>query len=62
MIKSRWGRIINITSDAAKIGNVGQVNYVASKAAIEGMTRTIANEVASRGITVNSVSPGFINT
>ena len=46
------GRIINISSDAAKLGNPGQTNYVASKAAIEGMTRTIANEVASRGITV----------
>ena len=62
MIKSRWGRVVNISSDAAKIGNPGQSNYVASKAAIEGMTRTIANEVASRGITVNSVSPGFVNT
>jgi 3-oxoacyl-[acyl-carrier protein] reductase len=62
MIKNRWGRIINITSDAAKIGNPGQSNYVASKSAIEGMTRTLANEVASRGVTVNCVSPGFIKT
>lgn len=62
MIKSKWGRIINITSDAAKIGNPGQANYVTSKAAIEGMSRTIANEVASRGITVNCVSPGFVKT
>ena len=62
MIKSRWGRVINISSDAAKVGNPGQSNYVASKSAIEGLTRTIANEVASRGITVNCVSPGFINT
>ena len=62
MIKSRWGRIINISSDAAKIGNAGQVNYVASKSAIEGLTRTLANEVASRGVTVNCVSPGFIDT
>ena len=62
MIKSRWGRVVNISSDAAKIGNPGQSNYVASKAAVEGLTRTIANEVASRGITVNCVSPGFINT
>ena len=62
MIKSRWGRIVNISSDAAKIGNAGQANYVASKSAIEGLTRTLANEVASRGVTVNCVSPGFVNT
>ena len=62
MIKSRWGRIINISSDAAKIGNAGQANYVASKSAIEGLTRTLANEVASRGVTVNCVSPGFVDT
>ena len=62
MIKSRWGRIINISSDAAKIGNAGHANYVASKSAIEGLTRTLANEVASRGVTVNCVSPGFVDT
>ena len=62
MEKKRWGRIINITSDAATIGNPGQSNYAASKSAVEGLTRTIANEVASRGVTVNCVSPGFINT
>ena len=62
MIKQKWGRIINISSDAAKIGNVGQSNYVASKSAIEGLTRTLANEVASRGVTVNCISPGFIDT
>ena len=62
MIKSRWGRIVNISSDSAKIGNSGQANYVASKSAIEGLTRTLANEVAKRGITVNCVSPGFVDT
>ena len=62
MIKNRWGRVVNISSDAAKIGNSGQANYVASKSAIEGLTRTIANEVASRGVTVNCVSPGFVDT
>ena len=62
MVKSKWGRVVNISSDAAKIGNPGQANYVASKSAVEGLTRTIANEVASRGITVNAVSPGFIST
>ena len=62
MIRNRWGRIVNISSDAAKIGNAGQSNYVASKSAIEGLTRTLANEVASRGITINCVSPGFVKT
>ena len=62
MLKNRWGRIINITSDAATIGNPGQSNYAASKSAIEGLTRTIANEVASRGVTANCISPGFVNT
>ena len=62
MIKKRWGRIINITSVVAKMGNAGQANYVASKSAIEGLTRTLANEVASRGITVNCISPGFVDT
>ncbi len=62
MMKNRWGRIVNISSDAAKIGNPGQANYVSSKGALEAFTRTLANEVAKRGITVNCVSPGFIDT
>ena len=62
MIKKRWGRIINISSVVAKMGNPGQTNYVASKAAVEGFSRSLALEVASRNITVNCVAPGFINT
>tara|TARA_B100000686_G_scaffold263291_1_gene276944 strand:- start:2185 stop:2904 length:720 start_codon:yes stop_codon:yes gene_type:complete len=62
MVKKRWGRVINISSDAAKIGNPGQTNYVASKSALEGFSRSLATEVAARNITVNCISPGFINT
>ncbi len=62
MMKKRWGRIVSISSDAAKIGNPGQANYVSSKGALEALTKTIANEVAKRGITVNCVAPGFIKT
>ena len=62
MVKKRWGRIINISSAVAKMGNTGQTNYAASKAAIEGFTRSLSLEVASRGITVNAVAPGFIKT
>jgi len=62
MVKNRWGRVVNISSDAAKIGNPGQTNYVASKSAIEGFSRSLASEVASRNVTVNCISPGFINT
>ena len=62
MMKKRWGRIVSISSDAAKIGNPGQANYVSSKGALEAFTKTLANEVAKRGITVNCVAPGFIKT
>lgn len=62
MIRSRWGRIVNISSIAALIGNRGQVNYAAAKAAVVGATKALALEVASRGITVNAVAPGIIAT
>jgi len=62
MIKARWGRIVNLSSVVARMGNPGQSNYVASKSAIEGFSRALALEVASRNITVNTVAPGFINT
>jgi 3-oxoacyl-[acyl-carrier protein] reductase len=62
MMKKRFGRIINISSVVARLGNAGQANYAASKAGIEGFSRSLASEVASRGITVNSVAPGFIQT
>ncbi len=62
MMKSRWGRIINISSIVGATGNPGQVNYAASKAGMVGMTKSMAYEVASRGITANCVAPGFIAT
>lgn len=62
MMKSRWGRIINISSIVGATGNPGQVNYAASKAGMIGLTKSIAYEVASRGITANAVAPGFIAT
>jgi len=62
MLKNRYGRIINISSIVGSSGNLGQSNYAASKAGVEGMTRSIALEVASRGITANCIAPGFIKT
>ena len=62
MIKNKWGRIINIGSISGLMGNPGQTNYASSKAALEGFTRSLAKEIGSRNITVNLVSPGFINT
>ena len=62
MMKARWGRIVNITSVVGATGNPGQANYAASKAGLVGMSKSLAYEVASRGITVNCVAPGFITT
>ena len=62
MIKSRWGRIINISSVVGIRGNSGQTNYSASKAGLEGFSRSLAVEVSSRNVTVNTISPGFIST
>jgi 3-oxoacyl-[acyl-carrier protein] reductase len=62
MLKQRWGRIINITSIFGQIGQVGQANYSSSKAGLIGLTMSVAREVGSRNITVNAVSPGFIET
>jgi 3-oxoacyl-[acyl-carrier protein] reductase len=60
MLRTRWGRIVNISSVAALIGNRGQVNYAAAKGALHGATRALSLEVASRGVTVNAVAPGII--
>lgn len=62
MIKARWGRIINISSVSGLMGNPGQCNYAAAKAGLVGFTKSLAKEIASRGVTVNAVAPGFIGT
>ncbi len=62
MLKARWGRIVNVASAAALRGNTGQAAYSASKAGLVGMTKSLARELGSRGITVNAVCPGFVET
>ena len=62
MVKKRWGRIINITSTSASTGNRGQANYAAAKAGVEAFSKSLAKEVGSRGITVNAIAPGYIQT
>ena len=62
MLKKRWGRILNITSTSASTGNRGQANYAAAKAGVEAFSKSLAKEVGSRGITVNAIAPGYIQT
>jgi 3-oxoacyl-[acyl-carrier protein] reductase len=62
MIRTRWGRIVSITSVSAQVGNRGQANYAAAKGALHAASRSLAREIASRGVTVNCVAPGLIDT
>ncbi|CAN5581549.1 MAG: 3-oxoacyl-[acyl-carrier-protein] reductase [Rubrobacteraceae bacterium] len=62
MVRARWGRIVNITSVVGLVGNLGQANYAASKAGVVGFTKSVAREVAQRGVTANAVAPGYVET